>query len=90
VTEPDPESRTVLTDLGAIESWADVHGAIPVRSRASAGTPIGFDFAENPDDRISWDRFHTSFEQAKFALLVDGSKFAFVDRNRVTDTDTDE
>ncbi len=87
MNDPDPTSHTVLTDLGAIESWADVHGAVPVRSRSSAGTPIGFEFADDPDDRISWDRFHTSFEQAKLALLVDGTKFAFVDRNRVTDTD---
>jgi hypothetical protein len=83
VNGPDPQSSAALTDLDVIRSWADRHGAVPVRSETTAGPPVGFAFADDPDERISWNRFGTSFEQSGLALLVDGTDFAFVGRSRV-------
>jgi hypothetical protein len=85
VNGPDPQSSAALTDLDVIRSWADRHGAVPVRSATTAGPPVGFSFADDPDERISWNRFQTSFEQSGRALLVDGADFAFVGRSRVAE-----
>jgi hypothetical protein len=86
VTDPKPGSREVLIDDTAIRTWAETHGAVPIRSRAESGVPVGFSFADDPDDRIEWTRFFTAFENGRLALLVDGADFAFVDRDRVADT----
>jgi hypothetical protein len=87
MSEPSPDSRETLIDRDEIRSWADSTDAVPVRSKTESGSPIGFAFDDDPDDRIDWSRFFTSFENGQLALLVDGSDFAFVDRNRVADTD---
>lgn len=88
MTDPTPGSREVLIDHDAVRSWADANGAVPVRSEIESGVPLGFRFGET-DDRLDWSRFFTSFENGRLALLVDGTDFAFVDRDRVADTDDD-
>ena len=88
MTDPTPGSREVLLDHDAIRSWADANGAVPIRSETESGVPLGFRFEEG-DDRLDWSRFFTTFEHGRLALLVDGTDFAFVDRDRVADTDDD-
>ena len=88
MTDPKPGSRDVLIDHDAVRSWAEENGAVPVRSETESGVPLGFRF-EGAEERLDWSRFFTSFENGRLALLVDGSDFAFVDRDRVADTDDD-
>lgn len=89
VTDPTRRARDALVERGAIRSWARVHGATPVRSKAEAGVPLGFSFLSDPSEAISWRRFFTAFEQSRLALLVAGDDFAFVDRTRLSgDPDT--
>jgi hypothetical protein len=87
VTAPTPGSRDVLLDREPIKTWADDHDAVPVWSQTESGVPVGFALEDDPDDDIAWEKFFTSFENGRLALLVDGSNFAFVDRDRVAETD---
>lgn len=89
MSDTDPGERDVLVQRDAIRSWAETHDAVPVRSEAETGVPIGVATGVEVDDRIEWSTFFDAFENGRLAILVDGDDAEFVDRDRVTATGND-
>lgn len=89
MSKTDPGDRDVLVERDAIRSWAEAHGAVPVRSEAETGAPIAVSTDVEVDDRIEWSTFFDAFENGRLAMLVDGTDAEFVGRDRVTATGDD-